>query len=83
MEMQKELEEEQRYPMTPNELTDEKRKQFTIEEDLMLVGTTLVRLYSKGVDREIIADTIINSSEYQDINQLCSRLDSFLREVKY
>ena len=80
--MQKESEEEMRYPMTPNEL-DEKRKQFTIEEDLMLIGTTLARLYSKGVDREIIADTIINASEYQDINQLCSRLDSFLREVKY
>lgn len=83
MEMQKESEEEMRYPMTPNDLTDEKRKQFTIEEDLYLIGTTLARLYSKGVDREIIADTIINASEIRDITELCSSLDAFLRSVKY
>ena len=82
-EQQKEIEEEQRYPMTPNELTDEKRKQFTIEQDLMLVGTTLARLLSKRVDRRIISDTIINSAEYRDLTEICSNIDSHLRSVKF
>jgi hypothetical protein len=83
MEMQKEIEEEQRYPMTPNELTDEKRKQFSIEEDLMILGSTFARLLSKGVDRKIISDTLINASEIRDITELCSEFDSFLRQVKF
>jgi len=66
-----------------NDKYNENKDEFLAEEDLNELGVIMARLHSKGVDRRVIADQIINAVEYQDITELCGHLDSFLRSKKF
>lgn len=61
----------------------EEKESFGIESDLNELGKILARLCSKGVDRRIISDTMINSVEVRDLTEFCSNFDSYLRSVKF
>ena len=56
---------------------------MTIEMALVDLSGTIKFLKKRGVDLEIVSDTIINSLDYSDINRLCSRFDSFLRSARF
>jgi hypothetical protein len=69
------------YEVFGRKVTKEEMDRITVEMELTELGNIMARLHSKGVDRRIIADTLINSVEYRDLSELCGSLDAYLRAM--
>ena len=65
--------------LKPQDLPENLDKTFLVEQDLFELGVILSRLSLRGVDKRIVADTLINSLNYHNLNEICSHLDSYLR----
>jgi hypothetical protein len=64
-------------------MSDEEKESIMVESDLYDLSNILRRLQKKGVDQDIIADTIINQSSYLQLSRLSSKIDGFLRSANY
>ena len=65
--------------LKPQDLPENLDKTFLVEQDLHKLGVILSRLSLRGVDKRIVADTLINSLNYHNLNEICSHLDAHLR----
>jgi hypothetical protein len=71
------------YPQTPNDLSPKGKREYDVQSTLVNLSRDFEILAELGVDRTIIADTLINSMSRYNLSVLAGDIDSFLRSPQY